>query len=277
MGQYHTPINLTKREYLDAHTFGNGTKLMEFGQSGFTLMFALGYLLENDWKGDVITIAGDYGDPEDHAPELLKELGIDCGDSTLYSTARGDGNPEYFRVWENGEKTDKYDTVALETSKTFRDVSKRTIAQIESADLAIWGKEKPKDWGECFHKINYAASKELTVIVNETTKEAIDPRAFGDISKSMRYISSYYGGTMTALAVLLASACKGGARGGGDIYSESELVGSWAGSRISIQPRSALKENTDISVEIRDVLVEANEASYNLTGGKKAVRIQPEW
>jgi len=276
MGQYHTPINLTKREYLDAHTLGDGTKLMEFGASGFRTMFALGYLLENDWKGDVITIAGDYGNPEDHDPELLKELGIDCGDSTLYSVARGDGRPDYFAIYENHEKTGRHDEVACETSKTFRDVSKRTIAQIESADLAIWGKESPKAYGECFTKVNYTASKELTVIVNETLGEALDPRAFGDASKSMRYISSYFGGTMTALAVLLASACKGGARGGGDIYSDSEFVGSWAGCKISIQPRAALKENADVSEVVRDILVNSNEGTYDIVG-KKVTRVRPQW
>lgn len=277
MGQYHTPINLTKREYLNPHDLGNGTKLMEFGASGFSTMFALGYLLENDWKGDVITIAGDYEEDGDHDPELIKELGIECGESNLYSLSRGDGDREYFRIWEKGEKTDRYDEVAIATSKTFQNVSNRTIAAIESADLAIWGKQTPKDWSECFTKVNYTASKELTVIVNETLGEVIDPRAFGDASKAMRYISSYFGGTMTALAVLLAAACKGGARGGGDIHSDAPLVGSWAGCRISIQPRAALKENKDISEDVRKILVEANEGNYEIAANGRVKRLRPVW
>lgn len=263
MGQYHVPVNLTKREYLEPHTLGDGIKLMEFGQSGFRTMFALGYLLANDWKGDIITIAGDYEEEGDHDPELLKQLGIDPGESSIYSLARGSGNKAYFEIYDQGDKTGKYDMVAWNTSKTFTDVTSRTIAAIESADIAIWGKEKG-EWSECFTKRNYSADKAMTVIVNEDLKQVLDPRAFGDASKTIRFMSSYFGGTMTALATLLASACKGGGRGGGDIHSLSPAVGSWAGHRISIQPRSAIKGYTDISATVRDVLVEAKEGKYDI-------------
>lgn len=96
MGQYYRIINLTKREYLDPHYFGDGLKLMEFALSGFGTMAALGILLASgngrgggdlrsesrivgSWAGDKIVIGGDYDDP-----------GKWCepADQTLYETAR---------------------------------------------------------------------------------------------------------------------------------------------------------------------------------------------
>lgn len=274
MGQYHVVVNLSRREYLSGHTFGDGIKLMEFGQSGFRTMFALGYLLENDWKGDVIAIAGDYQEDGDFSPELLETLEIDPGKDTIYSIASGGGDPKFFKIYKDGEATDEIDTVALETSRTFTDVSKRTISAIESADIAIWGKMK-NEWSECFTKINYSKSSGLTVIVNQDTKEVIDPRAFGDVSKTLRFAASYFGGTMTALAVLLASGCKGGGRGGGDIHSESELVGSWSGSHIAIVPRAEMSDYNDISADIRTVLTETGEGKYEIASNGKVKRVNP--
>jgi hypothetical protein len=81
MGQYYLPTNINKREYLDAHTFGDGLKLLEFGLSGMGLMSGLAILLADGngrgggdinedpvseivgrWAGDRIVIAGDYAD-----------------------------------------------------------------------------------------------------------------------------------------------------------------------------------------------------------------------
>lgn len=45
MGQYHYICNLDKREYLDPHGFGDGLKLMEFGQSASGVMTGLALLL----------------------------------------------------------------------------------------------------------------------------------------------------------------------------------------------------------------------------------------
>lgn len=82
MGQYHRVVNLDKHEYLDPWSFGDGAKLMEFGNSAGGMMTALAILLgvsngrgggdllldENDpmkdvigsWGGDRIAIVGDY-------------------------------------------------------------------------------------------------------------------------------------------------------------------------------------------------------------------------
>lgn len=92
MGQYHIIVDLDKKEYLNPHDFGAGTKLMEFGGSGGGVMLGLAVLLARDngrgggdlrsenpiigsWAGDRIEIAGDYGDenyPCDSINENLK-------------------------------------------------------------------------------------------------------------------------------------------------------------------------------------------------------------
>lgn len=85
MGQYHIVCNLTKREYLHAHDFGDGLKLLEFGADGGGTMLALALLLAasngrgggdyngeipgrpliGSWAGDSIAIIGDYHEPDD--------------------------------------------------------------------------------------------------------------------------------------------------------------------------------------------------------------------
>ena len=79
MGQYYYVINIDKKQYLHAHKFGDGLKLLEFGSSGGGTMCGLALLLadgnnrgggdmrsENDligsWAGDRIVIGGDYAD-----------------------------------------------------------------------------------------------------------------------------------------------------------------------------------------------------------------------
>ena len=80
MGQYYYIVNMSKRQFLDPHKFGDGMKLLEFGCSQTGTLTALAVLLadgngrgggdlhsENpiigSWKGDRIVIAGDYADP----------------------------------------------------------------------------------------------------------------------------------------------------------------------------------------------------------------------
>lgn len=68
------------------------------------------------------------------------------------------------------------------------------------------------------------------LVVNLTKKEFLHPHRMGDGLKLMEFGNSC-GGTMTALAILLAVS---NGRGGGDIYSTSEIIGSWGGDRIVI-------------------------------------------
>jgi hypothetical protein len=66
-------------------------------------------------------------------------------------------------------------------------------------------------------------------VVNVTKKQFLHPHKLGDGLKLMEFGSG--GGTMTALAVLLA---KDNGKGGGDFHHEDPLVGSWAGDSIII-------------------------------------------
>ena len=80
MGQYHLICNLDKREFLNPHQFGDGLKLMEFGDSTEGTLLALAVLLAGsngrgggdfqgegagNWAGDRIAIIGDYYEASD--------------------------------------------------------------------------------------------------------------------------------------------------------------------------------------------------------------------
>ena len=60
MGQYFIPVNLDKKEYLNAHLFDCGLKLTETCYVGNGYIDALTYLLSNDWFGDKVILCGDY-------------------------------------------------------------------------------------------------------------------------------------------------------------------------------------------------------------------------
>jgi hypothetical protein len=65
MGQYYFIVNETKREYLCAHDYDQGLKLMEHSYLGINLVCAAEALIGpgNPWEGDVIRWEGDYADP----------------------------------------------------------------------------------------------------------------------------------------------------------------------------------------------------------------------
>lgn len=94
MGQYYKAVNLTKKQVIRPHAFGDGAKLMEFGSSGSGMMCALAILLADgnnrgcgdlraddeligSWAGDKIVITGDYAD----------EGRFGSGKKTLYQKA----------------------------------------------------------------------------------------------------------------------------------------------------------------------------------------------
>jgi len=81
MGQYRKVVNLTKKEWLNPHRFGDGMKLLEFGASDYGTMLALAVLLSDSpnaggsgdlrsddrewygrWAGDNIIVTGDYAE-----------------------------------------------------------------------------------------------------------------------------------------------------------------------------------------------------------------------
>ena len=67
-------------------------------------------------------------------------------------------------------------------------------------------------------------------IVNIKKKQYISPHTFGDGNKLMEFSMSA-NGVLAGLAILLAD---GNGRGGGDLHSENDIVGSWAGDNIVV-------------------------------------------
>jgi hypothetical protein len=82
MGQYHHPVNLDKKEFIDPHKLGCGLKLLEHGGDGgvndaLALLLACSsgrgggdYQTEGRewvgrWAGDRIAIVGDYAERDD--------------------------------------------------------------------------------------------------------------------------------------------------------------------------------------------------------------------
>ena len=99
MGQYYKIVNIKKKQYISPHTFGDGSKLMEFSMSANGVLAGLAILLAdgngrgggdlhstNDivgsWAGDNIVIAGDYADEG----KFVKET-----DRNLYNVASNEG------------------------------------------------------------------------------------------------------------------------------------------------------------------------------------------
>lgn len=79
MGQYYILANLDKRQMITPGSFGNGSKLLEFGSDSKSTLTALAILLADGngrgsgdlhsdnpiigtWAGDRIVVAGDYAD-----------------------------------------------------------------------------------------------------------------------------------------------------------------------------------------------------------------------
>jgi len=104
-------------------------------------------------------------------------------------------------------------------------------------------------------------------IVNIKKKQYITPHTFGDGAKLMEFSMSA-NGVLAGLAILLAD---GNGRGGGDLNSNSSIVGSWAGDNIVIagdyaDPGKFVKEQDknlylvatdegeDISLKVLDAL-----------------------
>ena len=106
MGQYYKIVNIKKKQYITPHTFGDGSKLMDFSMSANGVLAGLAILLadgngrgggdlhsENDivgsWAGDNIVVAGDYAD----SGKFVKEP-----DQTLYEVAGSEGEDISLKV-----------------------------------------------------------------------------------------------------------------------------------------------------------------------------------
>lgn len=74
------------------------------------------------------------------------------------------------------------------------------------------------------------------VAVNLDKAESIHPHKLGCGLKAIEQVCGPRFGTGSALLILLMASCKGGPRGGGDIYDDDPdgLIGRWAGDRIAM-------------------------------------------
>lgn len=107
------------------------------------------------------------------------------------------------------------------------------------------------------------------VIMNFSKNEFISPEGYGDNTSPNVFARDAEGGILESLIVLLASACKGGARGGGDVDSDSELVGSWAGDSIAVIPAVDLPANAVcLDAAMRQVMVDGDDILYAVDGDK---------
>lgn len=74
------------------------------------------------------------------------------------------------------------------------------------------------------------------IVGNFSKKQFIRPGAFGE-QDSLRDILDSYQGVLCGLVVLLSD---GNNRGGGDLRSDHQVIGSWAGDRVMLVDESAL-------------------------------------
>ena len=91
MGQYYKIVNIKKKQYISPHTFGDGSKLMEFSMSANGVLAGLSILLADgngrgggdlnsdnpivgSWAGDNIVITGDYADEGKFVKDADKNL-----------------------------------------------------------------------------------------------------------------------------------------------------------------------------------------------------------
>lgn len=68
------------------------------------------------------------------------------------------------------------------------------------------------------------------IVANFDRKEYLRPEAFGEVP-SLEGVVKSYDGVLGAMSILLAD---GNNRGSGDLRSDAEIIGSWAGNRIAI-------------------------------------------
>jgi hypothetical protein len=259
MGQYHRPVNVDRMECLSPHALGNGFKLMEFAMSGYGTMAALGLFLlgEGRWAGQRIGIIGDYHEPGD-VPAELRAAGVHAAE--LWTTRQ-----EFLEhhAGDAGRGSSRG------PGSHPRDVSGEAARAL--VDAGMWtALPAGAGWVDAPVDASWSApSAPPSWVVNLDRREVLVPECFGDSPNPWSFVADFGGGTMTALAVLLAAS---NGRGGGDLRSGDPLVGSWAFDRIGVVPRSTLGAFTDVSVPVRGLLEEAGEVQYRQGPDRTVVR-----
>ena len=134
MGQYYLIVNVDKGEYLYPHKFGDGLKLMEFGNSACGTLTGLAVLLADgnnrgggdlrtddpivgSWAGDRIVVAGDYADggkflPENATKAELQKIAKEC-------FTEGHQKPEEVNLYHYAQE--KFEDISDRVIKTIRD------------------------------------------------------------------------------------------------------------------------------------------------------------
>ena len=264
MGQYHRPCNLTTNEYLHPHDFGDGLKLLEFGESGQGTMSALILLLApgGRWHGDRIAIVGDYAEDADLPGEFMA--------GTIWERCTAD-EADWQQVldWrlpqaeegKYGWDMERYE--AMVAAPRYTNVSDIGVGQLIHHGVVYstgqWGQIENERPGGAE---SWAPSDEVPMVIqNLTRRQYLRPEAFGDTPTLDRFIWAYGESVLCAFAVLLACACKGGARGGGDFHGDQEgIVGSWASDQIAVIP-AAQAVGMDVSLIVRGLMAQAESSS----------------
>lgn len=237
MGQYHSVINLDKRAGYSPRSLGSGMKIAEQGES-LTPGAALLLLLSdpNGWGGERIAIVGDYAEDSDldNSPFPASELWGRVADS-------------------NGLKN-----VGWLARKVVEDAKVATFEKRDGMHHPSGGFIKHPHYGYTLHDFASDPLDLAMTVYNHDKRERITPTLLGDPTALFDIIrEGWNGGTATALTILLAASCKGGARGGGDYDGEHPLVGSWAGDHISVTAEAEGPEGyTDITATLRDEVME---------------------
>lgn len=116
MGQYYLIVNIDKEEYLTPHNFGDGSKIMEFGNSRSGVLLGLAVLLADgngrgggdlrtddpivgSWAGDRVVVGGDYADEgnfvesdDDVVYHVAQEQFDDVSDDVIRAIVDGEGD-----------------------------------------------------------------------------------------------------------------------------------------------------------------------------------------
>lgn len=232
MGQYHSIHNLDRNTYYSPRDLGAGVKLMEQGLSFGSCTALLG-MAAGPWKGKRLAIIGDYYEDGDLPADSVPTDPTDTAQTVRHSlAARG--------------------LLSLRSKTTTMGNYTHTFTE------ALPGK-----------RIADPADRDPYVLINLDKRERLNPTDLGDPADAAGvYDTGWVGGTGTALTVLLGVSNKGGARGGGDIFSDDPLVGSWGGDRIAFVPAAdklASGDWQDIGPRVREVFTTAEGFTFDVS------------
>lgn len=247
MGQYHNVVNLDKRAGYSPRSLASFVKLMEQGLTPAPCA-ALTLLLSdpNGWGGERIAVIGDYA------------RNSDLPTADPYPAAE---------LWDRVHCSRGMKNVGWLARKV---VTEAGIAEFERKTMTLRHGDGTTTRHHHYDALYFEPAEQPTtphvVAYNHDKNETITPTLLGDPGTLLGTAANgWWGGTGTALYVLLAASNKGGARGGGDFCSEDPMVGSWAADHISVLPASEVPEDaTDITTDFRSRLSAVEHVRYDV-------------